>query len=149
LGQRGIFLTRAADQLPALPETVVHANYLPLNLLLPRVSIVVHHGGIGTTAQALLSGVPQLIIPSFSDQLDNARRVEHLGCGMALEDSNDLSSLTGKLRQLLKPDVGAACHTIQTLMESGSIARRRAADAIEETFYGVYGQLNNEKAKTS
>ncbi|MFC5742974.1 glycosyltransferase [Dyella tabacisoli] len=134
LGQRGIFLTRAAGQLPALPATVVHENYLPLNLLLPRASVLVHHGGIGTTAQAMLAGIPQLIIPGFSDQFDNGRRVERLGCGITLENPVDISAMTDKLRQLLQTDRSPACHTVQTLMRPGPIACGRAADVIEQIF---------------
>ncbi|WP_266157035.1 glycosyltransferase [Dyella silvatica] len=112
LGHRGVFLTRAVDQLPALPETVIHENYLPLSLLLPRASVIVHHGGIGTTAQALHAGVPQLIIPGFSDQWDNARRVQDLGCGVALEDAGDVNKLTEKLSLLLRADMDAACRVV-------------------------------------
>ena len=42
---------------------------------------VVHHGGIGTTAQALATGTPQLILPLGFDQKDNAVRVKRLGAG--------------------------------------------------------------------
>jgi rhamnosyltransferase subunit B len=44
----------------------------------------VHHGGIGTTAEALRAGVPQLIVALAFDQFDNAARVEALGAGLGL-----------------------------------------------------------------
>jgi UDP:flavonoid glycosyltransferase YjiC (YdhE family) len=44
----------------------------------------VHHGGIGTLAQALRSGRPQLIVPHFADQLDNAARAARLGVARIL-----------------------------------------------------------------
>lgn len=47
-GQRGIFLSRAADQIPPLPDSVLHADYLPLDLVPSRVATLAHHGGIGT-----------------------------------------------------------------------------------------------------
>ncbi len=53
--------------------------YAPHSLLFPRASAIVHHGGIGTLAQALRSGRPQLIVPHFADQLDNAARAARLG----------------------------------------------------------------------
>ena len=34
-----------------------------------------HQGGVGTTAQALRAGVPQLIVPAAADQPDNAARI--------------------------------------------------------------------------
>jgi rhamnosyltransferase subunit B len=55
--------------------------YAPHSLLFPRAAAIVHHGGIGTLAQALRSGRPQLIVPHFADQLDNAARAARLGVG--------------------------------------------------------------------
>ncbi len=49
--------------------------------LFPRVAMVVHHGGAGTTAAAARAGVPQLITPMFGDQFYWAARVEALGVG--------------------------------------------------------------------
>jgi UDP:flavonoid glycosyltransferase YjiC (YdhE family) len=56
----------------------------PYHELFPRSRVIVHSGGIGTTAQALRSGRPQVIIPFAFDQFDNAERVERLGCGVEL-----------------------------------------------------------------
>lgn len=36
--------------------------------LFPRVSLVIHHGGAGTTATSAVSGVPQIIVPHILDQ---------------------------------------------------------------------------------
>jgi vancomycin aglycone glucosyltransferase len=49
--------------------------------LFPRVSAIVHHGGAGTTAAAARAGVPQVIVPRFSDQFHWASRVQALGIG--------------------------------------------------------------------
>ena len=53
--------------------------YAPHSLLFPRALAVVHHGGIGSTAQGLRAGRPQVITPVFGDQFDNAHRLEKLG----------------------------------------------------------------------
>src|SRR5207248_592859 len=81
LGLRGIFLTRFAEQLPALPSTVKHVSFAPFRELFPRCAAVVHHGGIGTVAKALAAGVPQVILPLAYDQKDNAIRVKRLDIG--------------------------------------------------------------------
>jgi UDP:flavonoid glycosyltransferase YjiC (YdhE family) len=47
--------------------------------LFPRASAIVHQVGAGTTAQALRSGRPMLLVPHGHDQFDNARRVRKLG----------------------------------------------------------------------
>jgi UDP:flavonoid glycosyltransferase YjiC (YdhE family) len=84
-GRRGLLLTQHAVQLPAaLPQQVAHFGYVPFKALLPRLSALVHHGGIGTTSQALLAGVPQLVRPMGFDQFDNARRVLALGVARQL-----------------------------------------------------------------
>jgi rhamnosyltransferase subunit B len=81
-GRRGILLTKYADQLPAkLPPTVRHFGFVPLSRLLPHTAVLVHHGGIGTCAQGLASGVPHLMRPMAFDQFDNSRRLVRLGVG--------------------------------------------------------------------
>ncbi|MCO6509516.1 MAG: glycosyltransferase family 1 protein [Aridibacter famidurans] len=54
-------------------------DYAPYGEIFPRAACVVHQGGVGTTAQALRTGVPQLIMPYSHDQPDNAARCERLG----------------------------------------------------------------------
>ena len=63
---------------------MIHRSYIPLGTLLPRAAALIHHGGIGTTAQGLAAGVPQLVMPMSHDQPDNAARLRHLGVGAAL-----------------------------------------------------------------
>jgi UDP:flavonoid glycosyltransferase YjiC (YdhE family) len=83
---RGILLTKHRENLPAkLPDSVIHVDYAPFSLLLPKCAATVHHGGIGTTAQALAAGHPQIVMPFAHDQLDNANRVVMLGCGAWIE----------------------------------------------------------------
>ena len=85
LGLRAILLTPHRAQLPAqLPTPALWQEYVPLRLLLPHVAALVHHGGIGTTAEALRAGTPQLVVPLAHDQFDNAARVRLLGAGASL-----------------------------------------------------------------
>jgi rhamnosyltransferase subunit B len=84
-GRRAILLTQDAAQLPAdLPAHVAHFAYVPFQALLPRLAAFVHHGGIGSTSQALRAGVPQLVRPMGFDQFDNACRVVRLGVARQL-----------------------------------------------------------------
>lgn len=62
----------------ALPDSICVAEYAPYSALFSRASMVVHQGGVGTTAQCLRAGKPMLIMPYSHDQPDNARRMRRL-----------------------------------------------------------------------
>ena len=84
-GARAVLVSNFPEQLPReLPPTVLSCGYVPFSLLLPRATLLVHHGGIGTLAQAVRAAVPQLILPHAHDQFDNAWRTEQLGLGRSL-----------------------------------------------------------------
>ncbi len=72
----------------------------PHSWLFPRMAAVVHHGGAGTTAAALRSGVPSLVCPFFGDQPYWADRVHSLGVGPKPLPSRQLtvSALADRLR---------------------------------------------------
>ncbi len=101
-GKRAMLLSRYAHQIPSeLPESIRHYEYIPFRRLLPHVGALVHHGGIGTCAQALRAGVPQLIHPMAYDQYDNAWRLRRLGVGDWLTPKDwQASALTQKLQTL-------------------------------------------------
>ncbi len=103
LGRRGMLLTQHKDQLPStLPEGIRHFEYLPFSLVLPRVAALVHHGGIGTTAQALAAGIPQVIRPMTHDQPDNAARVQLLGTGVSISPKDyTAQNVSERLNRLL------------------------------------------------
>jgi UDP:flavonoid glycosyltransferase YjiC (YdhE family) len=69
---------------PALPAAVRHAGRLPLSHVLPAADLVVNHGGQGSTLTALHAGIPQLVLPQFDDQFDNADAVVRAGAGLRL-----------------------------------------------------------------
>lgn len=70
-----------------LPANICVAEYAPYSGLFPRSAMVVHQGGVGTTAQCLRAGTPMVIMPYSHDQPDNARRMKRLGvsCTIARE----------------------------------------------------------------
>ena len=103
LGLRAVFLTPYREQVPKeLPGHACHFQYAPLQRLAPRCSAMVHHGGIGTLAQGLKAGIPQLVTPLFFDQPDNAARLKALGVGDSISpDACNARDITTKLRELL------------------------------------------------
>ncbi|MES2756978.1 MAG: glycosyltransferase [Pseudomonadota bacterium] len=120
LGRRAIFLTRERAQVPAdLPASVLWQPYVPLTALLPRVAAIVHHGGIGTTAEALRAGVRQLVTPFAWDQFDNGARVAALGVGTVIN------------AQRLRP--GKLARKLTTLLDAESVRSRCAQVAANFT----------------
>lgn len=112
LGRRVIVLAADRAQLPLPPaDDLLWQAYVPLCHLLPQVAALVHHGGIGTTAEALRAAVPQLVLPWAFDQFDNAQRVRALGVGLTLPVRHlRACRLQKALAQLLgSPAMAAAC----------------------------------------
>lgn len=86
----------------ALPESICVAEYAPFSALLPKARMVVHQGGVGTTAQCLRAGKPMLIMPYSHDQPDNARRMRRLGVARTIEKSDyTVERVARKVRALL------------------------------------------------
>jgi rhamnosyltransferase subunit B len=87
---------------PLQSADVFVCAYAPHSLLFARSAAIVHHGGIGTLAQALRSGRPQLIVPYFADQIDNAARAVRLGVARMLPPRHYCGASAGReLRRLL------------------------------------------------
>jgi UDP:flavonoid glycosyltransferase YjiC (YdhE family) len=83
--------------------TVCVAGYAPHSLLFPRAAAVIHQGGIGTLAQGLRSGRPQLVVPFFADQQDNAARAVRIGLARSLAPTRYTASSAGaELAALLR-----------------------------------------------
>lgn len=64
-----------------LPDNVLKIEYAPYSWLFPRMAMVIHHGGSGTTAFGLQAGVPSLLVPFVFDQFYWGKRVVDLGVG--------------------------------------------------------------------
>jgi sterol 3beta-glucosyltransferase len=83
-----------------LPETVFPVDSVPHSWLFPRMAAVVHHGGAGTTAAGLRSGVPSILTPYAADQFLWAREVERLGVGPKSVSYHALTA--GKLAEMIR-----------------------------------------------
>jgi UDP:flavonoid glycosyltransferase YjiC (YdhE family) len=71
-------LLHGEAEVPTGPD-LLPLPYAAHGPLFPQAAAIVHHGGIGTTAEAIRSGRPQLVVPVGDDQPDNAARLERLG----------------------------------------------------------------------
>ena len=72
-------------KLGKLPENFIVKNHIPQVSVLKQASLFITHGGMNSVSEAMVSGVPMLVIPFVSDQPMNARQVEKLGLGKVLD----------------------------------------------------------------
>ena len=139
LGRRAVLLVgKETGNRPArLPDGIVACDYAPFSELFPRAAAVVHQGGIGTTAQAMRSGRPMLVMPYAHDQPDNAERATRLGIARTISRRRyNAARAAEELRQLLgnpayskrasevgeqirrEDGVGAACDALEALLRT-------------------------------
>lgn len=130
-GQRGVLLGPLPPSLAGgLPASMHAQSYAPFACLLPRARALVHHGGVGSCAQALRAGIPQLLLPQAYDQFDNAMRIEALHVGEELRRA-DLGKMGERLASLLAdPAVARACASCAQRARSDD-ARARVTALVE------------------
>jgi rhamnosyltransferase subunit B len=136
LGQRAVLLVgNDPRNLPAhkVPESICIAEYAPYSRLFPQASLIVHQGGVGTTAQVLRAGKPMLVMPYSHDQPDNARRVRRLGVAKVIQRHRYHSyTAAHAIREMLaepKYRERAAAIGAQVCGENGV---KEACDALEQ-----------------
>jgi rhamnosyltransferase subunit B len=141
LNAQGLFINRF--QSPSPPPHMFHATFIPFSEIFPRCAAIVHHGGIGTTAECFASGKPQLILPLGFDQLDNGIRVQNLGAGLHTRSKHslvaraqplaqrDVDEIAAALSRLLQPDMQTSAAKLADRVRSQN-GLEIAADAIEQ-----------------
>jgi rhamnosyltransferase subunit B len=129
LGRRAVFQTGQHPQ--GLPADAMAVDYAPHSELFPRAAAIVHHGGIGTTAQAMRSGSPMLVVPFAHDQFDNAERVKRLGMADVLYRGRyHARSAERALRRLLEDSRYASAGAAVAAQVRAEDGVNRAVDAI-------------------
>jgi UDP:flavonoid glycosyltransferase YjiC (YdhE family) len=110
---------------------------------------MVHHGGIGTTAQGLRAGIPTLIVPFAFDQSDNAAHAARLGTsrtlyswqfsadrakkelGILLERQHYAENAKSVRGRLSKEDgAAAACDLIEQHLLNGRLNKRESREFV-------------------
>lgn len=136
LGIRAVLLIGADERnrpRVALPETICVAEYAPYSVLFPRVRLVVHQGGVGTTAQCLRAGKPMLIMPYSHDQPDNGRRMRRLGVARVIRrDDYTPVKAARKLQSMLNEPKFAQRATEMARAVKQEDGVQQACDALEE-----------------
>ncbi|GMS91651.1 hypothetical protein PENTCL1PPCAC_13826, partial [Pristionchus entomophagus] len=87
-------------------DNIVESTWVPQVSLLNdnRLSAFITHGGVGSTTEAAMAGVPLVVIPVMTDQLRNAQVVKRNGFGIALEkgDLDNAERLYEAIKEVLE-----------------------------------------------
>ncbi|HEU4934490.1 MAG TPA: nucleotide disphospho-sugar-binding domain-containing protein [Pyrinomonadaceae bacterium] len=138
LGRRAVLLIGDERNLPqSLPEGMIALDYAPYQSLLPKACAVVHHGGVGTTSQGLLAGVPTLIVPFAFDQADNAEHARKAGTSRTIYRNKYFAPrVAAELDALLtQPSYASRALAVSRELKQEN-GPSRAADLIEEVLAG-------------
>ncbi|MEO8179418.1 MAG: nucleotide disphospho-sugar-binding domain-containing protein [Deltaproteobacteria bacterium] len=143
LGRPGLFLSPGLPAQHRGPNGLIYQlDYLDLEVVLPRAALLVHHGGMGTTARALEAGIPQIVSPQAFDQPDNGDRISRLGVGAMIHRRKLTGeALAGAAGALLdSPDVQQALFDLSQRVRASN-GLTGAADALESHFLARAGRL--------
>lgn len=115
------------------PENFIVQGYVPQSELLKQVDMVIGHGGLNTTCDTYMNGIPMLIIPMAFDQSHTAMLIENYGCGIRIKYSRmrvkDIENAVDEL--LYNPAYKKAAKEIQkSFIDAGG--NNRAAELLEE-----------------
>ena len=115
------------DSVGPVPENARVEAWVPQAEALAGATVVVAHGGSGTTFGTLAAGVPLVIVPLFADQLVNAERAAAAGAAVVVEPDRDAERGLGSLGPQHVPRLRAA---VETVLADPSYARsaRRIAE---------------------
>jgi UDP:flavonoid glycosyltransferase YjiC (YdhE family) len=95
--------------------------------------MVVHQGGVGTTAQCLRAGKPMLIMPYSHDQPDNARRMMRMKIARVIQRGKYTPwRVVRRLKAMLADPLLAQRAESVGKRLAGEDGVRAACDALEE-----------------
>ncbi|WP_316752735.1 glycosyltransferase [Pedobacter gandavensis] len=109
------------------PDNFIVSGFVPQAELMPKMDVVICHGGFNTVNDTFINGLPMLITPIAYDHFHTAKLIENAGCGLKI-----------RYKRLRIEDLKKA---IFELLENPQY--RNAALRIKETFLAAGG---NDKA---
>ena len=126
----------AVSKLGSIPKNFVVRNRTPQLAVLKQASLFITHGGMNSVSEAMVSGVPMIVIPFVSDQPVNAEQVARLGLGRVLEyKSITPEALKKAAFEVMKDEqVKQNLHHIQKLIAQAP--GNTGAVGIIEAYYG-------------
>ena len=97
-----------------VPPRVRVERFVPQAHVLSRATVVVCHGGSGTTLGTLAQGLPLVLVPQAADQFDNSARAETAGAAVVLRPGEVTGDAvrTALERVLVEPSFAEAAGAI-------------------------------------
>lgn len=119
-GNRAVVLTGTSGMTFDNEENICIVNQAPHRLIFRKAKGIIHHGGVGTMSEALLSGAPQLIIPFAVDQPFWAHRLYSKGYTISpLREKNlETSDLVKALKEMENDRNIRKAEEIKNIIES-------------------------------
>ncbi len=125
-----------------------HLDYIDFEYALSKSLAIIHHGGIGTTAQAIKAGIPQLIRPIKYDQPDNADRIYKLGLGSyVMPEKFKAETIVPMIANMMQKAKSSKALRHYSAAVNNSSAIEDACDLIEhvcKTGEGIFGNSSRE-----
>lgn len=120
------------DELGHIPNNFKVYNYVPQLEVLKQTDLIITHGSMNSSNEALYNDIPLLIVPQLGDQTLVAKRIEELGAGIILIDNINESTIKNAVDKLLSDNLYKenAQKIGQSLRESGGY--EKAANLIHK-----------------
>jgi UDP:flavonoid glycosyltransferase YjiC (YdhE family) len=142
-GLRCLVLAGTAENLAALPAPLppgcLGVLGAPHGAVFPRAALILHHGGAGTTGEAMRAGRPMLVVPFAGDQFDHAARMVRRGVAATCPARRlDEAALEAMLRRVMAPGFAARAAALGAAL--------RAEDGVAGACAVIEGWLRRRRA---
>lgn len=128
LNRACLLIGKGASKYAQPDRRILTADFAPYGWVFPRAAVIIHHGGLNTTAESLRAGVPSLVIPHAYDQFDNAIRTEDMGVSKRLKTSDaGMKKIASTLQLLLNNQAflnqaESIAHQVQNTPDGAGVA---------------------------
>lgn len=105
-------------KIPPDSGNILEVGPMSHDQLFQHASVVIHHGGAGTTASVLYAGKPHIVVPHIGDQDFFSAEVIRLGCGIRARKATWPEKLAEKVAKIessarYRQSALAALHTLR------------------------------------
>jgi UDP:flavonoid glycosyltransferase YjiC (YdhE family) len=117
----------------AAPSNVTVRHYMPHDLVLPHMQVVITHGGMSSITSSLAAGVPLVCIPQGREQPINAARVAATGAGRVIPSGASASEIAAAVAAALRDESARAAASRFAVAIAALGAGESATDDVEQS----------------